>query len=114
MQMVMYPEILLKEMKRISKYQVISFPNFAYYKNRLDLLLNGRMPKPLLPGHSWYDTGHIHQFSIKDFSELINFIGDLKIVERKDMKSSNSIKSFLIKRNPNLFSALPVFLLKKD
>ncbi len=25
-QMVMYPEILLKEMKRISKYQIISFP----------------------------------------------------------------------------------------
>ncbi|OGV01268.1 MAG: hypothetical protein A2330_06190, partial [Ignavibacteria bacterium RIFOXYB2_FULL_36_7] len=53
MQMVMYPEVLLKEMKRISKYQVVSFPNFAFYKNRLDLLLNGRMPKPMLPDHSW-------------------------------------------------------------
>ena len=38
MQMVMYPEVLLKEMKRISKYQIISFPNFAFYKNRIDLL----------------------------------------------------------------------------
>ena len=32
-QMVMYPEVLLSEMKRISKYQIISFPNFGFYKN---------------------------------------------------------------------------------
>src|SRR5882724_12824551 len=28
-QMVMYPEVVLKEMKRIARYQIISFPNFA-------------------------------------------------------------------------------------
>lgn len=114
LQMVMYPEVLLKEMKRISKCQVISFPNFAYYKNRLDLLLNGRMPKPMLPNHAWYDTGHIHQFSIKDFFELINFVGGLKVLERKDMESQNPLKRFFIKNIPNLFSALPVFLLTKE
>ena len=113
MQMVMYPEVLLKEMKRISKYQVISFPNFAFYKNRLDLLLYGRMPKPMLPDHSWYNTGHIHQFSVKDFFELINSVGGLKVLERKDMKSHNPIKRFLTKNIPNLFSGLPVFLLTK-
>ena len=113
MQMVMYPEVLLKEMKRISKYQVVSFPNFAFYKNRLDLLLNGRMPKPMLPDHSWYNTGHIHQFSVKDFFELVNSVGGLKILERKDMKSHNPIKRFLTKNIPNLFSGLPVFLLTK-
>ena len=113
MQMVMYPEVLLKEMKRISKYQVVSFPNFAFYKNRLDLLLNGRMPKPMLPDHSWYNTGHIHQFSVKDFFELTNSVGGLKILERKDMKSHNPIKRFLTKNIPNLFSGLPVFLLTK-
>jgi methionine biosynthesis protein MetW len=114
MQMVMYPEILLKEMKRISKYQVISFPNFAFYKNRFDLFFNGRMPKPMLPDHTWYNTGHIHQFSIKDFYELISFVGGLKIIERKDTSSANSVKQFFIKRFPNFFSNLPVFLLTKS
>jgi len=37
-QMVMNPEILLKEMKRISKFQIISFVNFAFLINRLELL----------------------------------------------------------------------------
>ena len=37
LQMVMNPEITLIEMKRISKYQIISFPNFAFLINRLEL-----------------------------------------------------------------------------
>ncbi len=51
-QMVMYPEVLLVEMKRIAKYQIISFPNFAAWRNRLDMLLNGRVPKPMLFGYT--------------------------------------------------------------
>ena len=78
-QMVMYPETLLKEMKRISKYQIISFPNFAYIFNRIELLLYGRMPRKLLGGYSWHDTGHIHQFSIKDFKDTISNLTGLKI-----------------------------------
>jgi methionine biosynthesis protein MetW len=78
-QMVMYPEVLLSEMKRISRNQIISFPNFAFYKNRIDLLINGRMPNPMLFGYKWFSTGHIHQFSIKDFEYLINEVGGLKI-----------------------------------
>jgi SAM-dependent methyltransferase len=38
-QMVLYPEILLQEMKRIARFQIISFPNFGFYKNRIDLLV---------------------------------------------------------------------------
>jgi len=113
LQMVMYPEVLLKEMKRISKYQIISFPNFAFYKNRLDLLFNGRMPKSMLFDYKWYTTGHIHQLSIKDFYSVIKHIGGLEIVEKKSIKSGSSIKDFLIRSFPNLFEQIPVFLLRK-
>lgn len=112
-QMVMYPEILLSEMKRISKYQIISFPNFAYYKNRLDLLFKGRMPKPMLFGYKWYSTGHIHQLSIKDFYELVNDVGGLKILKVKALGSRNPLKDFLLKYFPNVFQILNIFLLEK-
>lgn len=69
-QMVMYPEVLIQEMKRISKKQIISFPNFGFIKNRLELLFKGRMPKWGLFGYDWYNTGHIHQLSFSDFVEL--------------------------------------------
>lgn len=112
-QMVMYPEVLLSEMKRISKYQIISFPNFAYYKNRLDLLFKGRMPKPMLFGYKWYNTGHIHQLSIKDFYELLNDIGGLRIKKISALKTKNFIKNLLLKYFPNNFQLLHVYLLEK-
>lgn len=112
-QMVMYPEVLLSEMKRISKYQIISFPNFAYYKNRLDLLFKGRMPKPMLFGYKWYNTGHIHQLSIKDFYELVNDVMGLRILKVNALVSRNRLKNFLLKFFPNVFQILHVFLLEK-
>jgi methionine biosynthesis protein MetW len=110
----MYPEVLLSEMKRISRYQIVSFPNFGHYKNRLDLLFRGRMPRPMLFGYKWYNTGHIHQLSIKDFYKLINDVKDLRVIRINEFLPKNSIKRFIVKKNPNLFQILQVFLLEKS
>lgn len=71
LQMVMYPEKLLTEMARIAPKQIISFPNFANLKNRLELMFLGRMPRAMLFGHFWWNTGHIHQLSLNDFKDLL-------------------------------------------
>lgn len=112
-QMVMYPEILLKEMKRIAKYQIVSFPNFAFYRNRLDLLLKGRMPNPMLFSYTWYSTGHIHQLSIADFLELVHSTKELKVKTLETVSSGSRIKDSIASHCPNLFMLLPVFLLEK-
>lgn len=112
-QMVMYPEVLLSEMKRIAKYQIISFPNFAYFKNRFELLFKGRMPQNMLFGFKWYDTGHIHQLSIKDFNHLTAIVGGLSVIGRRYLSSKNPLKNFFISIFPNMFDQLPIFLLKK-
>jgi methionine biosynthesis protein MetW len=75
LQMVMYPEKLLSEMGRVATRQIVSFPNFANLRNRVELFLYGRMPKAMLFGHTWWNTGHIHQLSIQDFKELVKGIG---------------------------------------
>jgi methionine biosynthesis protein MetW len=74
LQMVMYPEKLLSEMGRVATRQIVSFPNFANIRNRLELFLYGRMPRAMLFGHTWWNTGHIHQLSIQDFKELVKGI----------------------------------------
>ena len=109
--MVMYPEVLLNEMKRISKYQIVSFPNFAHYKNRLDLLFKGKMPKPMLFGYKWYNTGHIHQLSIKDFYELVDDVGGMKVLKIKNLMGPNPIKRFISMVIPNVFVPETIFLL---
>lgn len=114
LQMVMYPEILLLEMRRISKYQIVSFPNFADFNNRLDLILHGRMPRPLLSGYTWYNTGHIHQLSIKDFEEFCK-LNDFQIIKKTCLNSKkNRFKRYLTKKFMNLFCSNAVFLLSSD
>lgn len=112
-QMVMYPEILLKEMKRIARYQIVSFPNFAFWKNRLDLMFSGRMPRKMLFDYTWYSTGHIHQLSFVDFRAIVADVGGLRILEERFEQSPNPFKNGLMQTFPNLFQMLGVFLLEK-
>lgn len=107
-QMVLYPEVLLQEMKRIAKHQIISFPNFAYFKNRLDLLLNGRMPRQLLFGYTWYSTGHIHQLSLRDMQQLIQDTGNLKVVRKSAVPVGFTLLDWLGMQFPNLFQKVIV------
>ena len=104
-QMVMYPEVLLAEMKRISRRQIVSFPNFAHWRNRLDLLFHGRMPKPMIFGYDWYSTGHIHHLSVADFRGYCAANG-LRITREEHLDRLR----WLARRWPNLFSTVAVFL----
>lgn len=117
LQMVMYPEKLILEMKRISKKQIFTFPNFAFLPNRLDLMLNGRMPRIMIPGYKWYSTGHIHQFSIKDFEDFCEK-NKIKILSNKHIYPGSSfmitrkfsVGSRWMRKNPNAFASMAVFL----
>ena len=112
-QMVMYPEVLVHEMMRISRKQIISFPNFGFWKNRLELLFRGRMPQKMLFGYKWHTTGHIHQLSLNDFEEFITSFGALQIVEKKYLPVKNPLKSILAALFPNLFHPIGIYLLSK-
>lgn len=112
LQMVMYPEILLSEMQRVAQKQIVSFPNFAVLPNRIDLFINGRMPRFMIPNYEWYSTGHIHQLSIKDFQEVC-LNRKLNIISKKYIYSEKLffIPEFLLNRFPNLFASLAIYLL---
>lgn len=63
------PVELLREVLRVGRRAVVSFPNFGYWRVRLGLALGGRMPRTAgLPFH-WYDTPNIHLFTLEDFRE---------------------------------------------
>lgn len=64
------PKSLLQEMMRVGKQGIVTFPNFAYWRNRLQLGLGGYMPVSEELPHKWYDTPNIHLCTIKDFRAL--------------------------------------------
>jgi methionine biosynthesis protein MetW len=98
-------------MVRIGRRQIISFPNFGHYRNRIDFLRRGRMPVPLLFGYSWYSTGHIHQLSVNDFYGLVEATGGTRIQEIGRLPSRTPLGRWLRAEFPNLFELIPIFLL---
>lgn len=69
------PRGVLRQMLRVGKRAVVSFPNFGYWRVRLALLLNGRMPTTQTLPYSWYDTPNIHLCTIRDFLDLCATLG---------------------------------------
>lgn len=67
LQTMHYPHKLLDDMLRIGQQGIVSFPNFGFWKIRLQLALRGRMPVTRSLPAQWYDTPNIHFFTIADF-----------------------------------------------
>ncbi|MDA9033943.1 methionine biosynthesis protein MetW [Hyphomicrobiales bacterium] len=106
------PKLILKELIRIGKKAIVSIPNFGFWKVRLSLGINGRMPRTKKLIYNWYDTPNIHLCSILDF---INLCNELNIqIEKTITLSSDNNKSYngLPNKLSNLFSEEAIFLIK--
>lgn len=75
------PYKVLKQMLRIGRHAIVSFPNFGHWRVRLSLLWNGRMPVTAALPQSWYETPNIHFCTIADFEQLCRDMG--AVIERR-------------------------------
>ena len=107
------PEKVLNELVRISKYAIVSFPNFGSWLIRLKLLINGVMPKSDSLPYTWYTTPNIHLCTIKDFKKLCNKnsinIEQNFYLNKNGKKITNPIKKIF----NNFFSTSGLFVIKK-
>ena len=65
------PALLLREMLRVGRHSIITFPNFGHWKVRGYLAFKGRMPVSESIPFSWYDTPNIHHTTLKDFRDFV-------------------------------------------
>ncbi len=75
LQTLRHPDAIIAEMRRVGHRGIVSFPNFGYWRVRLDLAVRGRMPVTSWLPHRWYRTPNIHLFSIRDFIDYAEEIG---------------------------------------
>jgi len=69
------PREVLRQALRIGKRVIVTFPNFAFWQDRLHLFLTGKLPvNPALP-YQWYDTPNIRVVTVKDFRALCRELG---------------------------------------
>ncbi len=75
------PELVLREMLRIGRIAIVSFPNFASWQARIQFALKGKAPvTPGMPS-AWHQTERIRFLSLKDFESFCPII-DAKVVEK--------------------------------
>ncbi len=107
LQAMRHTENLIKEMMRVSKEGIVSFPNFGYWKNRLQIL-SGYMPVSEVLPYQWFDTPNIHLCTIGDFERFCRQHG-ANILERRIMNGDHQI-SFA----PNLFGMLAFYRFERQ
>jgi methionine biosynthesis protein MetW len=104
LQTVRHTQLLLREMLRVGREAVVSFPNFAYRPNR-EAIAAGRMPVSEALPYQWFDSPNVRFFTIADFENLCAEDG-IEIREALFFDNDRPIKS-----DPNLNADVAVYRL---
>ncbi len=114
LQAVHRPREVIRQMLRIGRRAIVSFPNFGNWRVRWYLLRQGRMPMTGTISEPWYRTANIHLCTIRDFVELC---GKLDVVVEHSVTMDEQGRPTLFQNSAgfsNLFGAQGVFLIKKS
>lgn len=95
-------EQLMREMLRVGKEAIVSFPNFGHWRDRLQVLA-GRMPVSEELPHQWYDTPNVHLCTLADFEDLCARLG-ARIRERAVLHRGRPVRVL-----PNLLGSIAVY-----
>lgn len=107
------PPKILQEMLRISKFAIVSLPNFAFLQNRWHLMFKGEMPVNKHIPFQWYETPNIHFCSIKDFLKLcfdLNFLIEHQVYLVNNALLPNILQNKFV---ANLLAQYAIFLISK-
>lgn len=105
LQILKQPDFVLREMLRVGRKCIVSFPNFGHWRVRRDAFFDGRAPVTRNLPYSWYDTPNRHVLTIKDFRE---FCAAKDVVIEKEIPLYAEGQVHLL---PNLFAEEALYVL---
>ncbi len=100
-------EEIVQEMLRVGREIIVTFPNFGYWRNRLQII-SGNMPVSKTLPYQWYDTPNVHLCTINDFDRFCKN-HKISILERKVITDGDEV-SFM----PNLLGNLAMYRLRSN
>jgi methionine biosynthesis protein MetW len=93
---------LLREMLRVGKSAIVSFPNFGYRAHRI-ALNEGRTPVSKHLPYQWFDSPNVRFFTMADFEALCADLG-IPILERMAFSGGQRIDF-----EPNLYGEVGLY-----
>ncbi|WP_102135577.1 methionine biosynthesis protein MetW [Candidatus Marithrix sp. Canyon 246] len=107
LQTIHRPDLLLKEMLRVGKQGIVTFPNFGHWKVRKSLFFNGLMPKTRALPEDWYNGENIRLCTVHDFEKLCDTL-DIEVLQRAVVDTKHHT-SWLMSLMPNLLGEIAVY-----
>jgi len=106
------PVQVLEESLRVGHRVVVTFPNFAHWKNLSHIFLFGRLPvTPSLP-YQWFDTPNISLVTVKDFRDLCRKRG-FKIEREEFVSGESGEETRTVRALPNMRASSALFLISR-
>jgi len=100
----------LREMLRVGRRGIVSFPNVAYRKLRAELANQGRAPRVYVEhGYQWHNTPYVRSLSIADFEDFCRDQG-ITILEQIALDTEADIRIY---DDPNLNADVAVMVLSR-
>lgn len=106
LQAMHHTELMIREMLRVGQEAIVTFPNFGYWRHRLQVL-RGRMPVSRDLPYQWFDTPNIHLCTLADFESLCERL-DVAVLERLVLDGGGRV----VRSLPNLRGSLAVYRVK--
>jgi methionine biosynthesis protein MetW len=104
LQAVLHTETIVQEMLRVGREAIVTFPNFGYWRHRMQLIA-GQMPVSKSLPYAWYNTPNIHLCTIQDFDVFCAEQG-IQVMQRLVMNANREIHLM-----PNLRGSLAMYRL---
>ncbi|MEY3724961.1 MAG: hypothetical protein RLZZ365_896 [Pseudomonadota bacterium] len=102
LQTIHQTERILREVIRVGKQCVVSFPNFGHWSHRYAVAL-GRMPVSKSLPYEWFNTPNVRVLTIADFEALAHKLG-IEILGRVVLHHGKTVHWL-----PNLFGSLAIY-----
>ncbi len=102
LQTIHQTERILREVVRVGKQCVVSFPNFGHWSHRVAVAL-GRMPVSRSLPYEWFNTPNVRVLTIADFEALAYKLG-IEIVGRVVLHEGKTVQLA-----PNLLGSLAIY-----
>jgi homoserine O-acetyltransferase len=108
-QTIKNPEKVFTELLRVGRRVIVSFPNFAHWRCRVQLFFQGKAPVTRQLPFDWCNSPNIHCLSLKDFDRLCRKLG-VKVEKRIPL---NKIALSRVRFAPNLFAEQVIYVTSK-
>jgi methionine biosynthesis protein MetW len=113
LQQIHDPKELLIDLLWIGKRVIVSFPNFAHWSARLQILFSGTAPVTDQLPYEWYDTPNIRVISIRDFKRFLHLFGIRTVREVAINTHHHDTKGNIVNYLKNLRATYGIMMLER-